>query len=241
LRFACKKRKKNEKNEKSKNKEVFSFSFLPPPRTSVVYFFFRLCYNILKRCEMKKQVLFIMAAMAVFCACSVAAQQNANPTGVITNHYAAPANGFIAGAIPKADLDQIIRAGVHAPSARNGQPWRFTVVQNLTLAKKMVAQAVDGNVIIVVSAKGDGKTNGPEILDCALAVQSIYLAAQALGYGSRIYTGPMNDINRSLKGELGLPGDHNAVALVRIGKVEKLDAVSGASSRKSVDSVVTYK
>jgi nitroreductase len=190
---------------------------------------------------MKKQVLFTVAALAVFCACSLAAQQGPNPTGVITGHYAAPAGAFIAGAIPKADLDQIIRAAVRAPSARNSQPWHFTVVQNLALAKKMVAQTVDGNVLIVVSASGDGRTNGAEILDCALAVQSIYLAAQALGYGSRIYTGPMNEINRSLKAELGLPSGHSAVALVRVGKVEKLDAVSGASSRKSVDSVVTYK
>jgi len=188
---------------------------------------------------MKKQVLFIMTAMAAFCACSAVAQQPPNPTGVITSHYAT--NAFIAGAIPKADLDQIIRAGVRAPSARNSQPWHFTVVQNLTLAKKIVPQTVDGNALIVVSAAGDGRTNGPEILDCALAVQSVYLAAQALGYGSRIYTGPMNALNTTLKAELGLPSGHSAVALVRVGKVEKLDAVSGASSRKSVDSIVTYK
>jgi len=188
---------------------------------------------------MKKQVLFI--ALAVFSVNILFAQQSPDPTGVITGHYATGANAFIAGAIPKADLDRIILAGVHAPSARNGQPWRFTVVQNLALAKKMVAQSVDGNVIIVISSAGDGKTNGAEILDCALAVQSVYLAAQALGYGSRIYTGPMNDINKNLKAELGLPNGHNAVALVRIGRINKADAVSGASGRKSVDSVVTYK
>jgi len=188
---------------------------------------------------MKKQVLFMAAAL--FCACSLAAQQVPNPTGVITGHYATGANSFIAGAVPKADLDTIIRAGVRAPSARNGQPWHFTVVQNITLAKKMVAQTTEGNVLIVVSTPGDGKTNGAEILDCGLAVESIYLAAQALGYGSRIYTGPMNEINRNLKTELGLPSGHSAVALVRVGKVEKTDAVSGASSRKPVDSVVTYK
>ena len=190
---------------------------------------------------MKKQILFIMLMLAVFCANVLFAQQSPNPTGVITGHYATPANSFIAGAIPKADLDQIIQAGVRAPSAGNRQPWHFTVVQNLSLAKKMVAQAVEGNVIIVVSAAGDGKTNGVQILDCALAVQSIYLAAQALGYGSRIYTGPMDNINRSLKAELGFPNGHNAVALVLVGKVTKLDAVSGASRRNSVDSVVTYK
>jgi nitroreductase len=84
----------------------------------------------------------------------------------------------------------------------------------------MVAQSVEGNVIIVISAAGDGKTNNVQILDCALAVQSIYLAAQALGYGSRIYTGPMDNINRNLKAELGLPNGHNAIALVRIGRIE---------------------
>jgi len=190
---------------------------------------------------MKKQVLFILPALAVFCANCIFAQQTPNSTGVITSHYATPAASFIAGAIPRADLDQIIRAAVRAPSARNAQPWHFTVVQTLNLAKKMVAQTVEGNVLIVVSAAGDGKTNGTEILDCALAVQSIYLAAQALGYGSRIYTGPMNDINKNLKAELGLPNGHSAVALIRIGRVEKIDAVSGASPRKPVDSVVTYK
>jgi len=197
---------------------------------------------------MKKQTFFIMPALAVICACALFAQQDKDPTGVITGHYATSANSFVAGAIPQSDLDRIIRAGVRAPSARNGQPWHFTVVRNLNLAKKIVPQTVDGNVLIVVSAPGDGRTtggapNGAEILDCGLAVQSIYLAAQALGYGSRIYTGPMNDINKNLKAELGLPGGHSAVALVRVGKVEKAnaDAVSGASSRKSVDSVVTYK
>jgi nitroreductase len=189
---------------------------------------------------MKKLALFIMSALAIFCVNCLFAQQNQNSTGVIGSHYAA--RSFVAGAIPKADLDQIVLAAVRAPSARNAQPWHFTVVQNLTLAKKIVPQTVEGNVLIVVSAAGDGKTNGVEILDCALAVQSIYLAAQALGHGSRIYTGPINEVNQKLKGELGLPGGHNAIAIVRIGRVDKsADTVSGASPRKSADSVVTYK
>jgi nitroreductase len=190
---------------------------------------------------MKKQVLFFMSVLIASCVNSISAQQQPGPTGVITNHYAA--RSFIAGAIPKGDMDQIVQAGVRAPSARNGQPWHFTVVQNLNLAKKIVSQTLDGNVLIVVSASGDGRTNGPEILDCALAVQSIYLAAQALGYGSRIYTGPMNEINKNLKAELGLPNGHSAVALVRVGKVDKADAVSGASPRKDADKdkIVTYK
>jgi nitroreductase len=80
------------------------------------------------------------------------------------------------------------------------------------------------------------------MLDCGLATESIYLAAQALGLGSRIYTGPMDALNAKLKGELGLPAGYSAAALVRIGRLSAdADAVSGASSRKGLDSVVSYK
>jgi nitroreductase len=166
--------------------------------------------------------------------------QETNNVGLqpILNHYAA--RNFVAGAVLKADLDLIIQTGVRAPSASNRQPWQFTVVQNQTLAKKIVSNIVNDNVLIVISAVGDGKTNGSQILDCALAAESIYLAAQALGYGSRIYTGPMDTINRNLKSELGLPNGYSAVALVRVGRVQP-DAVSGASSRKDANSVVNYK
>jgi nitroreductase len=167
-------------------------------------------------------------------------QQNGGPAGSILNHYAA--RNFIAGSIPKGDLDLILQAGIKAPSAGNRQPWYFTVVQNQALAKRIVPQQVDGNALIVISAAGDGKTNGGAILDCALAAENIYLAAQALGYGSRIYTGPMDALNRDLKGELGLPGGYSAVVLVRVGRVQPgVDAVSAASSRKPADSLVNYR
>jgi nitroreductase len=167
-------------------------------------------------------------------------QQNSAAADAMTNHYAA--RNFITGDIPAADLDRILRAGIRAPSANNRQPWYFTVVRTPDLAKRIVPQHVDGNVLIVISGEGDGKTNGRVILDCALATESIYLAAQALGYGSRIYTGPMDALNRGLKAELGLPGGYSAVALVRIGRVQGgADAVSAASSRKAQDTLVNYK
>jgi nitroreductase len=158
----------------------------------------------------------------------------------IINHYAA--RNFTAGEVTKAELDTILAAGVRSPSARNRQPWHFTVVRNRTLSNQIVPNITEGNILIIISAEGDGKTNGAEILDCALATQSIYLAAQALGLGSRIYTGPMDTINNRFKGDLGLPRGYSAVALVRIGRLPPgADAVSGASGRKAPDSIVTYK
>ena len=190
---------------------------------------------------MKKtvSVMIILSMLLILDLSPLWAQQNSGPAAPILNHYAA--RNFVAGAIPKADLDIILQAGIRAPSANNRQPWRFTVVQNQNLAKQIISNILDGNVIIVVSAQGDGKTNGSQILDCGLAVESMYLAAQALGYGSRILTGPVDTVNSKLKTDLGLPSGYSAVALVRVGKVQgPVDAVSAASSRKKAEEMVSY-
>jgi nitroreductase len=186
--------------------------------------------------ERKMKQIIISILLTVLFSLPVIAQQNS----VIWDHYAA--GNFTTGVIPKADLDRIILAGIRAPSARNLQPWRFTVVQDQNLANRMLPRMISGNIIIVISAIGDGKTNGVQILDCALATQSINLAAQALGYGSRIYTAHNDTINRDFKSELGLPANHNVVALVRIGRVTSwVDGISGASSRKPAGDIVFYK
>ena len=181
---------------------------------------------------MKKTIITILV-MAVFCMSLLPAQESSR-AGVMLSHFAT--RNFATGTIPRADLDLIVQAAVRAPSASNRQPWFFTVVQNLDLAKKIVPQAVEGNVLIIVSTEG---TASSQILDCGLATQNIYLAAQALGFASRIYTGPIDNLNRTLKGELGLPANRNAIALVRIGR--SVDATSSASTRKSANETVTYK
>ena len=188
---------------------------------------------------MKKTAIAAMMFLAVTCVFPLYAQQSPDAMGVIMAHYAA--RSFIPGAIPRADLDLIIQAGIRAPSARNMQPWHFTVVQNLALARRIVPQTVEGNVIFVISAAGDSRINYVEILDSGLAAQSINLAAQALGYGARIYTTPVNYINSNLKSELGFPAGYSAIALVRVGRVDSVDAVSAASGRRPADTLVTFK
>lgn len=187
---------------------------------------------------MKK--VFVLAIFMLLVLIPVFAQQNTGFNSLLLNHYAV--RNFVEGNVSRSDLELIIKAGIRSPSAGNRQPWHFTVVQNQDLAKQLVANLTSGNILIVVSAQGDGKTNGSQILDCALAIENIYLAAQALGYGSRIYTGPMDNLNSKFKTELGLPANYSAVGLVRIGKIQAaVDAVSAASSRKNAEELVTYK
>ena len=186
-----------------------------------------------------KKTIIVVLLFAALCALPLSAQSD-NRAGVIVSHFSP--REFATGAIPRADLELIVRAGVRAPSAANRQPWHFTVVQNLDLAKRAVPQVVEGNVLIIVSTDGDSSTNTRDILDCALATQSIYLAAQAIGLNSRIYTGPIEAFNRDLKTAFGLPSGHSAVALVRIGRYAPgADATTGASPRNAASSMVTYR
>lgn len=189
-----------------------------------------------------KKVIAVFCLLFALCAVTLAAQGSDSPAYKnIVNHFAA--RDFAPTAVTKAEIDLVIQAGIRAPSARNQQPWSFTVVQNQSLVKRILPQAGDGSVLIIVSAAGDGKTNGVVILDCGLAVQSMYLAAQAIGLGSRIYTGPIDSINKNFKKELGIPETHNAIAFIRIGKVAAgVDAVTSASPRKNdAQAAVTWR
>ena len=201
----------------------------------------------------KIMIAVLVAAVCIFAGCksenaaTLAASANAAGTNTkalatITDNYATPPGKFLPDKITEDELNAILRAGVRAPSARNSQPWHFTVVRDdASLAKGIMSNITEGNILIVISGPGDSKTNGSVILDCGLATENIYLAAQALGLGSRIYTGPVDAINSKYKESLGLPSGYSAVAVVRVGRIESVDAVSAASSRKDSAGMITYK
>src|ERR1051325_4099496 len=61
--------------------------------------------------------------------------------------------------IPESDLQQILRAGLEAPSSYNLQPWRFVVVRDLNQRKKLRIAALDQQKVeeapVVIVACGD--------------------------------------------------------------------------------------
>jgi nitroreductase len=104
-------------------------------------------------------------------------------------------------------LDLLLSAALSSPSARNSQPWHFTVVQNKALIEKINRTAVEqlkkgadgawlaslnqpgftlfhgAPTVIFISAKSENRF---AIVDCGIAVQTIALAAHSLGLGSVI-------------------------------------------------------
>ncbi len=136
-------------------------------------------------------------------------------------------------------LDVILKCGVKAPSARNKQPWRFTVIKDEPTMKEAIGNVVPGNVLIIVSGLEQGE-NTPDF-DCGLATESMFIAAHGLGLGARIYGSPTGNIN-SKKELFQIPAGYKAVVVLRIGNIdESADAVSGATSRNKPEEIINYK
>jgi nitroreductase len=160
-------------------------------------------------------------------------------TDVILNSYSV--RMFSSEPVSDQDLDIILKCGIKAPSSRNGQRWKFTVVKDTTLAKKAIGKINQGNVLIFVSGPESQDAAGIEF-DCALATENMNIAAQSLGLGARIYGGPVRNVNSTMKQSLEIPEGFRVVTILRVGHIDKgVDAVSAASSRKSFEEIVNFR
>ena len=138
-------------------------------------------------------------------------------------------------------LDLILKCGIKAPSANNRQPWKFTVIRDDSTMKEIIKEVVHGNVLIVVSGIEPQPGGRTPDFDCGLATHSMFVAAEGLGLGARIYGSPVGNIN-SKRDVFQIPSGYKAVVVLRIGNTDKgVDAVSGASARKLNDEIVNYK
>ena len=140
--------------------------------------------------------------------------------------------------LPEDVLSAILRAGLEAPSARNHQPWHYSVVQNAELIQEVhdEAAAVMGKggsprfadpdfqmfyhaptVIFLFGEKEFGWTQ----VDCGIAVENMALAAEGLGVGSVIlglpkaaFTGKKAD---ELRTRLECPEGYDFVIALALG------------------------
>ena len=93
--------------------------------------------------------------------------------------------------ISKDVLDDILKAGMYAPSAYNEQPWQFIVIDDRKLLDEIpnvhpyASMCKTATLAILVCADlTKEKTKDLWILDCAAATQNIMLAAHDKNIGS---------------------------------------------------------
>ena len=132
--------------------------------------------------------------------------------------------------IPEAELAQIAETAVLAPSARNSQKWLFTVVtkrEQIQKLAKAVGKCLDRGddydfynptAVIITTYERDYRF-GP--VDCACAIENMFLAAHSLGIGS-VWINQLIDCYdepevRSILDSFGIPADHIAGGMVALG------------------------
>ncbi len=136
-------------------------------------------------------------------------------------------------------LDLVLRCGIKAPSGRNKQPWKFTVISKDSVMKEIINNVVPGNVLVIISGMESESGTTPDF-DCGLATESMFVAAHGLGLGARIYGSPAGNINEN-KERFQIPSGYKAVVVLRIGNVDNsVDAITAATPRKSPEEVINY-
>ncbi|MBN1108420.1 MAG: nitroreductase family protein [Bacteroidales bacterium] len=187
---------------------------------------------------MKTRSFIIIAALIIVVCQTSGAQSTGNP--VIDQLLSAwSPREYTTSPVTDQQIDLIIKCGIKAPSARNNQPWHFTVVQNEALVKEIIPTAVSGNVLFVISGK-ESETGTTPDFDCGLAAQNMFIAASSLGLGGRLYGSPVATAIK-LRDSLQIPEGFKPVIILRTGSIEKAaDASSGASPRKAPGEIVNY-
>jgi nitroreductase len=186
--------------------------------------------------------VFLLGILVLLAGTTVLRSQTTgnNTIDVIMSGYSAKM--FTSEPVSDKDLDLILKCGMKAPSARNSQMWKFTVVKDNTLTGEIVSNITPGNVLIIVSGMESEQQGANIDFDCALATENMYIAAQSLGLGAHIYGSPVNTINTTKKEVLAIPGGYRVVTVLRVGHIDKsVDAVSSASTRKKIEEVVNFK
>jgi len=140
--------------------------------------------------------------------------------------------------LPEETLQAILSAALESPSARNRQPWHFSVVQDRALIQAVhdaAAEATGRNgspryadpdfqifyyAPTVIFIFGE-KDNAWAPVDCGIAVENIALAAEGLGVGSVILGLPKPAFSgekaEELKARLQCPEGYEFVIAISLG------------------------
>ncbi len=187
---------------------------------------------------MKTKAFPLVFALLILGTGNAMSQTAGNPVTDLLLSAWSPRN-FTSVPVTDQQIDMILQCGIKAPSARNGQPWHFTVVRNEPVMKEIISNITPGNVIIVISGKVSQSGATPDF-DCGLATQNMFVAATSMGLGARIYGGPVAAA-REKREALQIPEGFTPVIMLRVGNIEKgTDAVSGASPRKAKEEIVNW-
>ena len=154
-------------------------------------------------------------------------QKRAVPDAISVIHSRKSVRSFTGEAVSREDLEQILRAGMAAPSAVGRAPWEFVVVTDRpTLDRlreglpyaKMLDRAGAAIVVCGVPAKAHLQKVEYAVIDGTCASENVLLAVEALGLGA-VWTPayPYEDRAAHVRATLGIPAEVAPLNVIPIG------------------------
>ena len=147
------------------------------------------------------------------------------------------------------DLTSILEAARWAPSANNGQPWRFSVAKRGSeLHSKIVAGLSGFNaawspaasayvVVSILKTHADGSEYRSAAYDAGLAVANLTIQAQELG----LHTHQMMGIDHAaIQASLGLDPNLAVLVIVTLGKVAPAEQLEGPAYEREIQPRVRH-
>lgn len=122
-------------------------------------------------------------------------------------------------------IEELLKAGMAAPSAGNQQPWQFVVIDDRKILNEIPKyhpyseMLKEASVAILVCGDVESeKHKGFWVQDCSAATQNILLAVEALGLGA-VWLGvyPREDRETGIGKLLGLPEHIVPLSLIPVG------------------------
>ncbi|HPN60679.1 MAG TPA: nitroreductase family protein [Bacilli bacterium] len=147
-------------------------------------------------------------------------------------NYRRSVRSFTDQVIEPEKIEQLLRAGMQAPSARNQQPWHFLVVQNREQLLKiyetspyarMFTEATAAIIVLMDKTNLKNELMAPQ--DLSAATLNILLRATELGIGS-CWCGvfPNSERMASLKVLIKAPDQYEVFSLIALGYPQDADA-----------------
>jgi nitroreductase len=125
-------------------------------------------------------------------------------------------------AISEEQIDTLLKAAMAAPSANDGRPWAFVVVQDPTrrteLAKTHQWSSMCRQAAAVVVVLGDPQMSAHWVADCSAATENLLLAATEMGLGT-VWVGvyPDDTSEARVRQVVKAPADLHVLCLIPIG------------------------
>lgn len=147
--------------------------------------------------------------------------------------------------INQAELEEIIKAGLYAPSGMGKQTWHFSAVTNRDkiqrlakiIEKKLSRQGYNfyNPDVIIIPSNDRESPWGME--DNACALENIFLAANSFGIGS-VWINQLRDICdddevREILTEFGVPKNHRVYGIAALGYAKE-------ECNKEINKIGTY-